>query len=89
MSVQTSRFSVGRIVKAPEVCRCISGAELLVFLCFHIQGYWGVVATDVKESNDQAINSGKAIISIYYSRCGCKCVISTSPERSYTTVTLG
>jgi hypothetical protein len=89
MNIQIGRFPVGKIVKSSEILGRISGAELLVFLCRHIQGDWGVVAKDVKETNDEAIASGLEITSFYYSRRGYKCIVITNAKRSHTTVTLG
>ncbi|EBZ5771674.1 hypothetical protein EC412_05230 [Salmonella enterica subsp. enterica serovar Redlands] len=60
-------FFPGRVFGTPGIRELISqGTDISSFLKRHLQGDWGDISDEDKESNNGALISGERIISAYF-----------------------
>ena len=63
-------FRYGELRLTKGVDKLISHhAELLPYIAKHITGDWGVLALDDKQSNDEALQFGGRLLSVYMFTC--------------------
>ena len=72
-------FDLGRVVVTAAAWQAIqdSGQDVAEFLDRHVHGEWGAVFSTESELNEQAIESGAAIKSVYRTDNGVKIWIVT------------
>lgn len=85
---RTSRFQPGRLVATPGVMAAVSRADLMNAFQRHLQCDWGSVSAGDWAKNEQALQNGNRLFSVYHSSEGQKFWIITEADRSATTVLL-
>lgn len=72
-------FKPGRVLSTPGCLEELERAEQSVweFLARHLAGDWGVVDSDDKTANDEAIRDGSRLLSAYVLKTGQKIWIIT------------
>lgn len=67
IAVTTPLFKPGRVLATPGAIEALtrSGQNVWHFLARHLAGDWGVVDTDDKAANDDALRDGSRILSAY------------------------
>ena len=88
MQPPIGKFALGKIIKTPEVSKCIATKDILPSLCRHINGDWGIASDSVKENNETALVSGGSISSFYNTKSRIIYCILTNADRTLTTVSL-
>ncbi len=83
-----TKFPLGRLAVTPGVLRTVSECELAEALDRHAHGDWGDCCNEDKAANDQAVDGGDRIFSVYRSKAGVKFWIITEWDRSATTILL-
>ncbi len=79
---------LGEVYATPGVLTQISKLEIASALARHENCDWGEVCKEDWELNDEALELGYRILSVYTSSNGVKFWIITEADRSYTTVLL-
>ena len=79
-------FSLGMLCSTPLALELVSMDQIRDALVRHIQGDWGEVCKDDRQSNDEAVKEGTRLLSAYTSKEGNKFWIITEADRSVTTV---
>jgi len=72
-------FELGRLLVTPAALQMIreSGQRLEDFLNRHIQGDWGHVFEEDKRRNNQAVQTGERLVSVYRTDNGTKIWVVT------------
>lgn len=81
-------FKLGEIYVTPGVMNRIPQFEIHEALVRHVNGDWGEVCKEDWELNDEALELGHRILSVYTSSNGVKFWIITEADRSITTILL-
>lgn len=79
---------LGNVYTTPGVLEKVSQADIIKGLGRHENCDWGEVCKEDWELNDEALELGYRILSVYTSSNGVKFWIITEADRSYTTVLL-
>ncbi|WP_339612651.1 hypothetical protein [uncultured Rubinisphaera sp.] len=80
------RFPSGQIVITPNALSQLSPTEVLVALKRHLTGDWGDCCPEDRQANDQALQLGGRVFSVYHSEDQKKFWIITESDHSLTTV---
>lgn len=81
-------FSLGQVVATPGVMEEIGENDRISALTRHQGGDWGDVCEEDWESNNEALESGDRLLSVFTSAGGVKFWIITEHDRSVTTFLL-
>ena len=83
-------LKLGRVVATPGALQALEEAGQLPdeFLTLHQNGEWGIVCSEDKALNNEALEQGSRILSAYRLRNGTKLWIITEWDRSATTLLL-
>ena len=83
-------FSPGRIVATPNALEALTqaGQSASELLDRHLQGDWGILCEEDKQSNAEALKEQGRLMSAYLLRTGEKIWVITEWDRSITTVLL-
>lgn len=81
-------LTLGEVYATPGVLAEVSNPEIAFALARHRNCDWGEVCKEDWELNDEALELGYRILSVYTSSNGVKFWIITEADRSYTTVLL-
>lgn len=81
-------FDVGILAITPRASQQIQEDDL--FDCFvrHMAGDWGEVDDEDRRANDEALETGRRVLSAYTDRYGSGFWIITEADRSTTTILL-
>ena len=82
------KFSLGRLVATPNVINQIANDEIMSALSRHVRGDWGKVNPEDSKANENALQHGGRLWSVYTSMRNVKFYIITESDRSITTVLL-
>jgi len=84
------KFDLGRIVATPGALDALQRAEESAprYLALHARGDWGDVCQEDAKLNNDAVTSGKRILSAYTLKSGVKIWILTEGSRECTTILL-
>ena len=85
---KTVRVPLGRTLATPGVLEATTQAERNIAFNRHSRGDWGDVVGEDWTANDQALQNGERLISVYHTLSGIKFWIITEADRSATTVLL-
>lgn len=88
ISTNTIKFSSGEIVVTANAMSKLSAQEIARGLSRHLFGDWGEVCDDDWESNDEALQNGNRLHSVYSTSEGVTFWIITECDRSVTTILL-
>lgn len=83
-------FAPGQIVSTPGALAVLaeSNQQPAEFLSRHLNGDWGELCEDDKQSNQEALEHNLRILSAYRTLAGSKLWIITEADRSVTTILL-
>ena len=81
-------FKLGDIFVTPGALEVILKEDINLALQKHANGDWGEVCKEDWELNDEALELGYRILSVYTSSNGVKFWIITEADRSATTILL-
>lgn len=87
-SVPICLFPLGKIVATPSALRCLTSDDLISAVRRHQAGDWGDMDSEDKQTNDQALESGGRLFSVYRGTNGTKFYIITEADRRVTTALL-
>lgn len=82
------KFPLGQVYTTPGALEVVSEDELISALTRHIGGDWGDVCDDDRAANDEALQLGERLLSVYHTAAGVKFWIITERDRSATTFLL-
>lgn len=87
---KSPRFPSGQIVATPGALEALSdaGQTPLEFLHRHLTGDWGEVCAEDAASNEEALQHGNRLLSVYRTQRHVKFWIITEADRSVTTLLL-
>lgn len=85
---RASRFQPGRLVATPGVMSAVSRTDLMNAFQRHLQCDWGSVSHQDSARNDQSLQNGGRLLSVYHSSEGQKFWMITEADRSVTTILL-
>lgn len=84
----TRRVSLGKLYITPIVTDCVPTDEVSWAVVMHAHCDWGEVSEEDWELNDQALENGGRILSVFESTGATRFWIITEADRSATTVLL-
>ena len=82
------KVPLGRIVATPAALGTVSQSDIVAALRRHAVGDWGDVDPDDRAANDDALQSGERLLSVYQSATGTTFWVISEADRSVTTVLL-
>jgi hypothetical protein len=82
------KVPLGQIVATPAVLGAVSQPDIAAALRRHVVGDWGDVTPGDRASNNDALQSGERMMSVYLSATGITFWVLTEADRSVTTVLL-
>jgi len=84
------RFALGRTVATPAALAALenAGQQAIEFLWRHHLGDWGTVDDEDRQANEDALQHGGRLMSVYETKQGTPLWIITEADRSATTVLL-
>lgn len=80
------KFSPGRLVATPNALDHISGTDIQAAIRRHLSGDWGEVGSEDRQTNDEALQRGGRLLSVYRTPEKVAFWIITEHDRSVTTV---
>lgn len=85
-----SKFSLGRVVATPGALEALQEAQTTIhkLLRRHLSGDWGDVGEDDWRTNDDDLQAGGRLLSVYKLSSGSKIYVITERDRSVTTMLL-
>lgn len=81
-------FPTGKVVMTKQVQQIIEPRDVIAAVLRHVCGDWGDVCDDDRRANEDALQRGLRLFSVYHSSDGTKFWIITEADRSCTTVLL-
>ena len=87
---QTARFPLGQILATPGALEALerTGQLIFKFTASHASGVWGDLCEHDAQANDDALDNGGRIFSVYHLVDGTKVWVVTEAYRRATTVLL-
>jgi hypothetical protein len=84
------KFKPGRIVSTPRALTAITAAQQspIEFVMRHLRGDWGEAYEEDQQMNEEALESGNRIMSVYRTQQGERLWVITEADRSATTLLL-
>jgi len=83
-----TRFQLGHLSVVQSVAGALPADEVLKAIERHAGGDWGTLGESAWQENAQALRSGRRLFSVYEISGGRKLHVTTSADRSVTTVAL-
>lgn len=82
IALKSPLFKPGRVVATPGALEALeqAGQSVWEFLTRHLAGDWGVVDSEDKAANDEALKDGSRLLSAYILTTGEKIWIITEAE---------
>ena len=87
-TMKKARFDLGRVVVTRAAVEVLLPADMFGALGRHVHADWGNVDGDDWEANEQALEEGARLLSVYRSSGGTKFYVITEHDRSLTTILL-
>ena len=81
-------FPTGQLVATPGVLEAVVNADIMAAFDRHAAGDWGDCCLEDRNMNDDALDHGNRLLSVYHDRQGTKFWIITEADRSVTTILL-
>jgi len=86
MAVQCASFQLGSVVITPNALGQLTPADIQLGLQRHQAGDWGDLGEEDWQENDNALRTGRRLLSSYRSAGGVAFWIITEADRSATTL---
>lgn len=83
-----AKFSLGQIVATPNALSALSQDEILLGIARHQTGDWGELDEHDRQQNEEFLQQGLRLLSVYHAANGTRFWIITEANRSVTTVLL-
>ena len=84
-----ARFPLGSIAATPGVELTLAPADIAQALARHATGDWGELCPEDRQANDDALETGGRLLSVYRARgSGERFYVITEADRSATTLLL-
>lgn len=83
-----ARFDLGRLLSTPGALEALDPTEMQEFLRRHVTGDWGDCCPLDRNANDDALEHGGRLFSVYHTAKGEKIWLITEADRSATTFLL-
>ncbi len=80
------KFSLGQTVATPNALQTLSTEDIQRALTRHVTGDWGDCCPDDRAANEQALEQGGRLFSVYHADNNTKFWVITEADRSSTTV---
>jgi len=87
-SCPVARFRLGRIVSTASALERLTSDDILMGIQRHQAGDWGEVCKDDIKENEQSLEKGFRLLSVYRSTAGVTFWVITEADRSVTTILL-
>ncbi len=88
MTLLKPRFTGGSVYATPGILDTIDPAHVDDALTRHFGGDWGDCGEEDRKANEEALEEGSRLFSVYHDRTGAKFWIITEADRTSTTVLL-
>ena len=88
MDTKQPKFSLGRTVTTSNALDTLTPEDVLKAMGRHHRGDWGNLCEEDRQVNEQALEHGGRLFSVYHDRAETKFYIITEHDRSVTTVLL-
>jgi len=85
---EVPKFALGQIVATRNAVHSLPADEILNALFRHALGDWGTLCEEDWKANEEALESGGRLLSVYQIARGVKFYVITEWDRSVTTVLL-
>jgi hypothetical protein len=85
---RTERFSLGQVVATANAAVHVSPSDIATMLARHQSGDWGDLDSEDRQTNEEALQSGGRLFSVYHVADGTKVYVITEWDRSLTTILL-
>ena len=82
------KFSLGRLVATPNALDHVSATNIQTAIRRHLSGDWGEVGSEDRQTNDEALQRGGRLLSVYRTPEKIVFWVITEADRSATTVLL-
>jgi hypothetical protein len=82
------KFPLGEIVITSGALTKIKRGDIQAALRWYQRGNWGESEPEFRRQNDERVEKGGTLASIYQDSCGVKFYIITEADRSVTTILL-
>lgn len=86
--IPVALFRLGKIIKTLNAQELIPSQDIQKAIRRHQAGDWGEISEGEKAANDQALEVGRQIVSVYRPASGPQFLLITEGDRSVTTVLL-
>ena len=83
-----AKFSLGQTVSTRNILDALNPEDLLQAMKRHHSGDWGDLCEEDRQANEEALEHGDRLFSVYHDREETKFYIITEWDRSVTTVLL-
>ena len=83
-----AKFPLGRLLITPGASSSLTQNDVLTALHRHLDGDWGDVCDEDRGFNDQALQFGARLLSVYHAEDRTKFWVITEWDRSATTILL-
>lgn len=85
---KTLRVPLGQTLATPGAMKATTQTERNIVFIRHSRGDWGDVVEEDWQANDQALQNGGRLLSVYHTLSGTEFWIITEADRSATTILL-
>lgn len=85
---KTIRVPLGQTLATPGAMKATTQTERNIVFSRHSRGDWGDVVEEDWQANDQALQNGERLLSVYHTLSGTEFWIITEADRSATTILL-
>jgi hypothetical protein len=82
------RFALGQTCATPGALEALEQAGQTASEFFHVVGDWGDVCAEDAQANEQAVDEGGRIMSVYRLRTGVTVWLISETDRSVSTILL-
>ena len=90
IEIARPKFHLGKLVATPGAIEALAEAHQspMEFVARHIKGDWGDVCDEDRQANEDALQHGERLLSVYRTSKGVKLWVITEADRSSTCVLL-
>jgi hypothetical protein len=90
IEITKPKFRLGKLVATPGALDALTEAEQtpMEFISRHLKGDWGECCEEDRQANEDALQHGERLFSVYRTAKGIKIWVITEADRSSTCVLL-
>ena len=83
-----AKFTLGQLLITPGASNALTTDDVLTALSRHLDGDWGDVCEEDRKSNDEALQHGARLLSVYHAEDGTKFWVIAEWNRFSTNILL-